>query len=124
MTDERAVPTSSRVLHVPVDGELCEADVLRVWEELGQEVACALTGAPGLFPGYDDLEWHLAASGGRDVLVSARAVEVLERRHVVDFEATLVLDSGDGAHPEGPSLAHGRGLSLVLTDRPFADPRP
>ena len=111
MTD-RATPTSTRVLHVPEGEELSQAEVLKIWEQLRQEIARALTGKPGVFPGYDDLEWHLGACAGHDVIVSAHAVEVFERRHVVDYDATLVQDAG----AQGPSLAHGRGLSLVPTD--------
>jgi hypothetical protein len=119
VTEHDATPTSTRLLHVPVGQELSKAEVLQVWEQLRQEVARALTGDPGVFPGYDDLEWHLPTSGGQEVLVSAHAVEVFERRHVVDYNATLVRNAGDG--DQGPLLAHGRGLSLVLTDQHFGE---
>ncbi len=121
MTDPDATPTSTRLLHVPAGQELSRAEVLQVWEQQRQEVARALTGEPGVFPGYDDLEWHPGPSEGHDVLVSAHAVHVSGRRHVVDFDATLVRNAGDGANDQGPLLAHGRGLSLVPTDRPFGD---
>ena len=118
MTDRDATPTSTRLLHVPAGQELSQAQVLQVWEQLRQDVARALTGDPGIFPGYDDLEWHLPTSGGQEVLVSAHAVQVFDRRHVVDYNATLVRNAG--ADP-GPLLAHGRGLSLVPTDRPSGE---
>jgi len=122
MTGEQTTSTSTRVLRVPVGQELSKAEVLKVWEQLRQDVARALTGGPGVFPGYDDLEWHLPTSGGHDVLVSAHAVEVFERRHVVDYDATLVRNAGESASDQGPLIAHGRGLSLVV-DRP-SDPHP
>ena len=110
--------TSTRLLHVPVGQELTKAQVLKTWEQLRQELARALTGAPGLFPGYDDLEWHLPTCGGQEVLVSAQAVEVSERRHLVDYNASLVRNAGEDPRDQGPLVAHGRGLSLVVdTDR-------
>jgi len=114
--------TSTRLLHVPVGQEVSKAEVLKAWEQLRQELARALTGAPGLFPGYDNLEWHLPTGGGQEVLVSAHAAEVFERRHVVDYHASLVPNAGDDLRDQGPLVAHGRGLSLVVeTDQPLGD---
>jgi hypothetical protein len=107
-------PTRERMAVDLRDGQtLSAAELLRLLDQMRQELSHHLVGRPGAFVGYDGLTvLQGAVQGPGRVLVEARLTGLCDRLHDVEYVAVSVPPGAEDRAESDPLLVRGTGRTL------------